>query len=59
MWARTKKAHVKKESSKKPTESKILQNPMGQGQPMDFHLQHEKYIIICETGPTNRTSTTT
>jgi len=24
---------------------------------MSFHLLHKKYIIICETGPTNQTNT--
>jgi len=66
MWARAKKAHIeKKPPTKKPTRPKTLQNPVGQGQPMGFHLPHEKlhyflkYITICGTGPTNRTTTTT
>jgi len=60
MWTRAKKAHIeKKPPTKKSTRSKPYKSPVGQGQPMGFHLPHKKYITICGTGPTNQTNTMT
>jgi len=66
MWTRVKKAHIeKKPPTKKPTGSKTLQKPCGPGpthglSPSTLKIYYFlKYITICETGPTNRTSITT
>jgi len=47
MRARAKKAHNKKNPHQRsPQGQKPNKIHVGQGQPMGFHLQHEKYIIF-------------